>query len=118
MSTRLSQVSLNSNIPNAFLKLAVPAVITNLLGNCCYLINMYFIGRFGNPAMTAGVGLATTFVAIVGVSIMQGTNLAQETLTSQAFGADEPIRCGTLLNRGRIIVFVMFVPIALIVGQI
>jgi hypothetical protein len=46
------------------------------MGNFCYLINMYFIGRLGNPAMTAGAGLATTFTAIVGLSIMIGANLA------------------------------------------
>ena len=86
------------------------------MGNFCFLINMYFIGRLGNPSMTAGVGLATTFVAIVGVSIMIGANLAQDTLTSQAFGANEPIRCGILLNRGRMILVVIFIPIALVIS--
>jgi hypothetical protein len=46
------------------------------------IISLAFIGKLGNPAMTAGVGLATTFMNICGLSLMIGTNCAQETLTS------------------------------------
>ena len=62
--------------------------------------------------MTAGVGLATTFLNILGYYILLGTNCAQETLTSQAFGADELERCGVLLNKGRIILVILFIPMA------
>ena len=79
---------------------------------------MVFVGLLGNTAMTAGVGLATTFVNITGTSVLAGINLAQETLTSQAFGAGELGRCGILLNRGRMILLVMFIPIAMIIASI
>ena len=78
------------------------------------MINLYFIGFLENTLMTAGVGLAMTFVNILGLSVMVGINCAQETLTSQAFGANELVRCGVLLNRGRVILLLVFIPIAFI----
>lgn len=64
--------------------------------------------------LTAGYGLATSFCHVLGLSFFIGANCAQETLTSQAFGAGELFRCGSLLNRGRMILVVLFIPIAVI----
>ena len=41
-------------------------------------------------------------------SIMVGINAAQETLTSQAFGAGELRLCGIYLNRGQIILLTAY----------
>ena len=62
--------------------------------------------------MIAGVGLSMTLLNIIGLSILIGTNCAQETLCSQAFGAGELVRCGELLNRGRVIIIVLYIPMA------
>lgn len=86
----------------------------NVLNFMLYIINLYFVGLLDNPAMTAGVGLSITFVNVCGTSLMFGTNSAQETLTSQAFGAGELVRCGVLLNRGRVILLTLFIPISII----
>jgi MATE family multidrug resistance protein len=64
--------------------------------------------------MTAGLGLGVTFTAFFGLTILIGTNCAQETLTSHAFGAKELRRCGVLLNRGRVILTAVYIPIALV----
>ena len=64
--------------------------------------------------MTAGFGLAITSVAILGLSLMIGTNCALETLASHAFGAGELQRCGILLNRGRLILTTLFIPISIL----
>ena len=64
--------------------------------------------------MTAGFGLALTLVGILGLSLMIGTNCAQETLASQAYGAGELRRCGILLNRGRLILVALFLPISVV----
>lgn len=55
-----------------------------------------------------------TVVGILGVSAMCGMNCAQETLTSQAYGANELVRCGILLNRGRVILLMMLLPVSII----
>jgi multidrug resistance protein, MATE family len=75
---------------------------------------LYYVGQLGDDAMTAGFGLSIAFVDIIGTSILCGMNSAQETLTSQAFGAQELRRCGHLFNRGKLILLVLCVPIAMI----
>lgn len=50
---------------------------------------------------------------MLGLTVLMGTNIAQETLTSHAFGANQLKRCGDLLNRGRMILLAVFVPIAI-----
>ena len=77
-------------------------------------INLFFVGTFGNGAMTAAVGLAASCSGILVSSFIVGTNCAQDTLTSQAYGAGELRRCGVLLNRGRVIIVVLFIPFLLI----
>ena len=77
-----------------------------------FLINLYYVGRLDNAAMTAGLGLATVFIQVLGLTVLMGTNIAQETLTSHAFGAGELRRCGVLLNRGRMILVAVFIPLA------
>lgn len=49
------------------------------------------------------------------LSVMIGLNAAQETLTSQAFGAGNLQLCGLYLNRGRFILTAFFIPLATIV---
>ena len=78
------------------------------------ILNLYFIGKLGNAAMTAGVGLAISFTIALVQWVLVGANCAQETLTSQAFGAGEIRRCGILLNRGRVILTVIFIPICVL----
>lgn len=97
-----------------FFELSIPTVSQNFLGYGISVINLYFVGLLDNAAMTAAFGLAQTFITVTGLSLMLGSNSAQETLTSQAFGAGELRRCGVLLNRGRAFLTVLFVPVAII----
>lgn len=84
------------------------------MGLLLFIINLYFVGKLNDAAMTAGLGLATFFVQALGYTVLMGTNIAQETLTSQAFGAGELYRCGALHNRGRTILLAVMIPIALV----
>lgn len=102
----------NGAIAGKFFRIVTATVSNNVLGLIFYIMNLYFIGLLNNAAMTAGFGLATMFVNITGNSLLVGCNCAQETLTSQAFGAGELYRCGVLLNRGRMILLTMYVPIS------
>lgn len=65
-----------------FLKLAMPAVSTNILGFISVVINTVFAGHMNDPTMLAVVGLANVCHAIMILSLMIGLNAAQETLTS------------------------------------
>lgn len=97
-----------------FCGLCVPTVSANLLLRVMNVINLMFIAKLENAAMTAGVGLATSLVTTLAYSFLVGANCAQETLTSQAYGAGELGRCGDLLNRGRVVSITLFIPIAIV----
>ena len=67
-----------------------------------------------DPEKLAGVGLGTATCHLMVLSLMIGLNAAQETLTSQAFGAANLSLCGVYLNRGWFILAAFFIPLALI----
>lgn len=73
-----------------------------------------FAGTLKDPMNLAAVGLASTFCAIMILSSIIGLNSAQETLTSQAFGAGNLRLCGLYLNRGHCIIIVFFIPVAIV----
>jgi len=77
-----------------FGQLAVPAIITNLMFFVCEIAMLAFAGMLEDPVYIAVVGLSGTCCYIMVFSIMLGLNSAQETLTSQAFGAKNLRLCG------------------------
>jgi len=82
------------------------------MGLLLFMINLYYIGLLNDAAMTAGLGIGTVLIQILGFTVAMGTNIAQETLTSHSFGANNLERCGVLLNRGRMILLTVFIPIS------
>mmetsp|Transcript_19650 Transcript_19650/g.23293 ORF Transcript_19650/g.23293 Transcript_19650/m.23293 type:complete len:83 (-) Transcript_19650:1132-1380(-) len=73
-----------------------------------------FAGRMNDAVNVAVVGLATSFTAIMMLAILIGLNTAQESLTSQSFGAGNLRLCGLYLNRGSFILIAFFVPLAVL----
>ena len=97
-----------------FCKITVPSICTNVLAFLTGTINAVIAGRMNDPSKLAAVGLANVCHAVMVLSLMIGLNCAQETLTSQAFGAGNIRLCGIYLNRGRFILIAFFIPLALI----
>ena len=97
-----------------FIKLALPAIFTNVMGFVTYLTNSVFAGRMNDPTKLAAVGLSGTVCGLMVLSVILGINFAQDTLTSQAYGARNLHLCGLYLNRGFFILTVVFIPFALI----
>jgi len=104
----------NSEIALKYINLAIPCVAQNVMRTFIAVANLYFIGHLGNTSMTAGFGLAVSCTGILGWSILAAVNCAQETLTSQAFGAGQLRLCGVYLNRGRIVLIAVTIPLAII----
>ena len=48
--------------------------------------------------------------------VLAGVNCAQETLVSTAFGQGQLKLCGVYLNRGRVIMSVVYLPLALLLS--
>ena len=72
--------------------------------------NLIFLGHFGDASMVAGVGLGSVTLNIMCLSMLYGMNGAIETLVAQAFGMKDLTLCGQYLNRGRVILTLVFIP--------
>ena len=72
------------------------------------MIALIFAGHLGDSSNLAVMGLAHSTMNIIVMSVMVGVNAAQETLTSQSFGAGKLRLCGMYLNRGQAILSFFF----------
>ena len=70
-----------------FLKIALPSIFTNIMGFATVVTNGVFAGRMNDPVKLAVVGLSGVVCSLMVQSFMLGLSSAQETLTSQAYGA-------------------------------
>ena len=59
-----------------FLKLAVPSILTNVLGFATVTTNGVFAGRMNDPVKLAAVGLSGVCCSIMVLSLMVGLNAA------------------------------------------
>ena len=98
---------------SVFLKLSIPVVVTNVIDHTSIIINSVFAGHMNDPIKLAVVGLSNVCCMIMVQTFLIGLNSAQETLTSQAFGANSIRLCGVYLNRGRFILTVFFIGLAI-----
>ena len=96
-----------------FLEISIPAIFTNVIAYCTIINNGVFAGHMNDPIKVAVVGLSNVCCMIMVQSFLIGVNSAQETLTSQAFGANSMRLCGVYLNRGRFILTVFFIGLAI-----
>lgn len=70
------------------------------------LANIYFSAHFQDNKYLAANGLAISMMNIIAFATLYGIATAQETLTSQAFGAKNYKKAGHYLNLTRLIVLV------------
>ena len=93
------------------LKIGLPAIVSLSSTLFVEVINTAFVGHLGSEAMMAGVGIANMFLNVIGLSVMFGVNGTLNTVVSQAFGQENYKLCGVYLNRARIIVTLLQVPL-------
>ena len=59
-----------------FLKLALPAIFTNIMGYATVVVNGVFAGRMNDPVNLAIVGLTSACCNVMGISLVFGLNSA------------------------------------------
>ena len=64
------------NMSKLFTKIAVPSVLTNMMGFLSVVINAVIVGRMNDPAKMAAVGLANVSQVILILGFMIGLNSA------------------------------------------
>ena len=72
---------------------------------------MYFIGALNDQSLLAGVALGIMTISMLAITFMYGLNATIETFVSQSFGAQKFEQCGTVLNRGKIVLTLFLLPV-------
>ena len=95
-------------------KISIPPILSMFFMYFVQLTSIYYVGHLDDAALMAGVGLGNMLTNILCFAITQGLNSALESLISQAYGFGKYRVCGMYLNKGRVIVTTVLIPIALI----
>ena len=98
-----------------YILIALPAVTECIFMHLGILIITLFANNLSDTAL-AGVGIGSAFNQLFCVTLLTGLNQAQQTLVSQAYGYGNLSLCGVLLNRGRIILILIFVPLTMVLS--
>mgnify|MGYP002633858548 FL=1 len=96
------------------LSLAIPTSLCSIINILVEVINLKYISYLNNDKMVGGVGLGNMTQNLLGLSIILGFNSTIDTLVSQAAGLGDKKLCGVILNRGRFVLTVLFIPIIVI----
>ena len=80
------------------------------------MLDMYFIGLLKNIPMLNGVGVGNMLINLFGVQTFIGLNGAIETFVPQAVnkGKIDYDLVGALLNRGKVIIILSFLPMVVL----
>lgn len=81
-------------------------------------INLIFIGWLGNHNFVSGVGLGSSLISMLCITVGVGMLGATDTLVSQAFGDNETYLCGVILNWSRLILSAWFIISSAILANI
>ena len=92
----------------------LPAILSQLVLLMMETISMIFVGSLNNTFATAGVGLAIIFVNLTTHSTLMGLNNAISVLVPVAFGQLDLGECERVLQRGRILCFLFYLPLLVI----
>ena len=74
---------------------------------------MLFVGSLNNTYATAGVGLGIIYVNCTTQSTLTGLNNSISVLVSVAYGKNDINECERVLNRGRILCLICYVPLVI-----
>lgn len=95
----------------------LPIAVSVTMGYAAYMMLGFalltFVGRLGE-IQGAAAGLGNFYIAVTGQAVCVGLLSAQDTLTSQAFGAGALERVSIVAQRSGLIMAVVFVPIAIL----
>ena len=97
--------------------MGIPAMVSMFLAIFMEVLNNSFVGHLGREEILAGVGMANMHMNIFLLSLIWGMNSTLNTLLTHAKGFGDLKQCGVYLNRSRIIMTCLFVPISIFILQ-
>ena len=75
------------------------------------LLNIYFMGHLDDPDLLAGVGLGNMLLNVCVFAFSQGMAGTIESFVGWSYGAGRYHECGLHLNRARIMIVVILIPV-------
>lgn len=88
------------------------------MGSATYLfvqlVSLHYIGNMNDPVILAGVGMGNVLINVFGLALMMGLSSALETFVVQCYVLRDFKMCGVYLNRARLVVTLLMLPIAAI----
>ncbi|KAK7311042.1 hypothetical protein RJT34_08914 [Clitoria ternatea] len=93
--------------------IALPTIITGLLIYGKSAISMHFLGKISKDAL-AGGSLAIGIANITGFSVISGLAAGMDGISSQAYGAQQLVLVGQILQCTIIILIIICIPISIL----
>jgi Na+-driven multidrug efflux pump len=90
-------------------------VYSHMMQGMVVLISTIFAGHLGDAKMQAALGIGNSITFIFLLTACYGSNRAIEAQHTKAFAMGDLKQCGTILNRGRLIMTLFFIPLAMLI---
>jgi len=91
-----------------------PSVLTLIMSEMMWQINIIYVGKLGDELKLGGIGLANSLFCSIPLAVTYGISGVLETLVSQAYGNKQYYLCGIYLNKQIFIVTILFIPIGFV----
>ena len=94
-------------------KRSSPTILTMIFFQMVQLLNILYVGRVSSTLL-AGVGLGNMLLNVLVFALTMGLNGTVETFVSWSFGSGDKAVCGWHLNRARVVVTAILIPIVVL----
>lgn len=110
MSEPLNEWSFFKSISVTSIQISATVIVLELIWN----INLIFIGHLNNPEYVAAAGLSDMLIYFSGAIFVIGLNEGFSSLAARAYGAGHYKLIGTYLNKGFLLIFILFLTIVVL----
>ena len=86
-------------------------ILTMIFFQMVQFLNTYFVGHLKDPDILAGIGLGNMLLNMFVFAISNGMNGTIESFVGWSYGSQRYGECGLHLNRARIMILVIMIPV-------
>ena len=94
-----------------YMRIVIPTVASQIVFLVIETTCLLYVGNANDSALTAGVGISLIYVNCTCVSILRGMNNTIQILVSISYGQKDYKRCEDVMQRGRLISLIAFLPL-------
>jgi len=94
-------------------KRSTPTILTMIFFQMVQLMNIFFVGHQSSELL-AGVGLGNMLLNVLVFAVTMGLNGTIETFVAWSYGRGDKMMCGLHLNRARVVVTSVIIPVMIL----